>query len=228
MTDTQGRRSSHAPSSQQQTPPARQRNAQGKNLALSKLVISTALSLRHDKQQGVEDALVQRFSKHCIELIASVTGGKKISFFQAKTAQIGPPCMRTGRVKYSFQLKCVTKASEATVAWKEWRWSFFFFFYWELLKLKIPIYSHFPLEVCWGWLVPPLWYADGQLAFLRGTLAGGQGTQRRCPVRGCLRSSAELGANFVRWLQNKIPLLIVFPSNINVYIFTLLVISAGQ
>lgn len=127
MTDTQGRRSSHAPSSQQQTPPARQRNAQGKNLALSKLVISTALSLRHDKQQGVEDALVQRFSKHCIELIASVTGGKKISFFQAKTARIGPPCMRTGRVKYSFQLKCVTKASEATVAWKEWRWSFFFF-----------------------------------------------------------------------------------------------------
>lgn len=140
---------------------------------------------------------------------------------------IEPPCMRTERVKYWLLLKCVTKASEATVAWKEWRWSFFFF-YWELLKLKIPIYSHFPLEVCWGWLVPLLWYADGQLAFLRGTLAGGQGTQRRCPVRGCLRSSAALGANFVRWLQNKIPLLIVFPSNINVYIFTLLVISASQ
>lgn len=42
------------------------------------------------------------------------------------------------------------------------------------------------------------------------------------------RSLGSAGAKLVLWLQNKIPLLIVSPSNINVYVFTLQVISAGQ
>lgn len=33
---------------------------------------------------------------------------------------------------------------------------FLFYYYGELLKLKIPIYSHFPLDVYWGWLIPLL------------------------------------------------------------------------
>lgn len=153
---------------------------------------------------------------------------KKYPFFRPKQPRLDLPAWEQEGLNTRFSSNVLQKHLKRLLHERNGGGLFFFFFYWELLKLKIPIYSHFPLEVCWGWLVPPLWYADGQLAFLRGTLAGGQGTQRRCPVRGCLRSSAELGANFVRWLQNKIPLLIVFPSNINVYIFTLLVISAGQ
>lgn len=111
---------------------------------------------------------------------------KSLPFICQNTTRTETPCQGIWRVKYLFLLKCVAKAFEATVAWKEWRWSFFFF-YWELLKLKIPIYSHFPLEVYWGWLIPLLWYANGQLAFLQGTLDGVQGTQRCRPVRRAAR-----------------------------------------
>lgn len=157
---------------------------------------------------------------------------KSHPFLCQNTARTETLCKGIWRVKYLFLLKCVAKAFEATVARKEWRWSFFFF-YWELLKLKIPIYSHFPLEVYWGWLIPLLWYANGQLAFLQGTLDGVQGTQRRCPVRRAARPPrTDLGQHrepsLCFGLKIKIPLLIVFPSNTNVYIFTLLVISAGQ
>lgn len=127
MTDTQGRRSSHAPSSQQQTPPARQRNAQGKNLALSKLVISTALSLRHDKQQGVEDALVQRFSKHCIELIASVTGGKKYPFFRPKQPGLDLPAWEQEGLNTRFSSNVLQKHLKRLLHERNGGGLFFFF-----------------------------------------------------------------------------------------------------
>lgn len=106
---------------------------------------------------------------------------KKSLPFISQNSQDETSCEGIWRVKYLFLLKCVAKSIWSDHCMKGME--VVFFFYWELLKLKIPIYSHFPLEVYWGWLVPLLWYANGQLALLQGTLDPGQGTQKTCPVR---------------------------------------------
>lgn len=134
------------------------------------------MAAAHIHSGSVEEVSVQSLSKRCIELIAS--GFSDISETES-------PCKRTGRVNACFCSDVLQKHSKGLL--HERNGGGLFFFYWELLKLKIPIYSHFPLEVCWGWLIPLLWYANGQLAFLRGTLEGVQGTQRRCPVRRAAR-----------------------------------------
>lgn len=189
---------------------------------------NTSLALHTPKMcQGALKSSVQDFLRADIK-----DQGKNHLFPLFLNTQPGlkHPVARFEGLNCYFCSNVLQKTFEGAVSWKEWRWSFFFFFFlkWEL-KLKIPIYSHFPLEVCWAWLIPLLWYANGQLAFLQGTLAGGQGTQRRCPVRRAAQCSlGSSGAKLGLWLQNKIPLLIVSPSNINVCVFTLRVISAGQ
>ena len=174
---------------------------------------------------------MQSLSKCCVELIASAYFRKRnLSPLFVKTVRSETSCKGIWRVKYLPLLKRFTKAFEATVAWKKWRWSFFLL---RAVKTKNSHILALPFRGLLG-----LAYSYALICKWAACFpAGDTGRRpRNTEEMSCQESSpaasnrprAAPRAKLVFWLKNKIPLLIVFPSNINVYIFILLVISAGQ
>lgn len=165
---------------------------------------------------------MQSLSKCCIELIAS--GFSDISETES-------PCKRTGRVNACFCSDVLQKHSKGLL--HERNGGGLFFFLLRAVKTKNSHILSLPFRGLLG-----LAYSSALICKWAACFpAGDTGRRpRNTEEMSCQESSpaastaprAALRAKFVFWLKNKIPLLIVFPSNINVYIFTLLVISAGQ
>lgn len=162
---------------------------------------------------------MQSLSKRCIELIASgfsdISGNREQEGLMLVSAQM---CYK------SIRRDCCMKGMEVV---------FFFFFLLRAVKTKNSHILSLPFRGLLG-----LAYSSALICKWAACFpAGDTGRRpRNTEEMSCQESSpaastaprAALRAKFVFWLKNKIPLLIVFPSNINVYIFTLLVISAGQ
>lgn len=72
---------------------------------------------------GVEEVSVQEFS--IFKDIKHFFRKRNLSpFRENETARNETHCKGIWWVKYLFLLKCVAEVFKATVAWKEWRWSF--------------------------------------------------------------------------------------------------------
>lgn len=169
---------------------------------------------------------MQSFSKCCVELVSSAFFQKKKSlpYICQNTTRTDMPCKGIWRVKYLFLLKYVTKAFEATVAWKEWRWSFLILLLWRVVKTKNSHILSLPFRCLLGLAYSSALICKWAVCFPAGDTGP---CPRNTEEMSCQESSlatsnglwAAPRAKLVFCLKIKIPSLLVFPSSINVYIY---------
>lgn len=207
-----------------------------KNLVLNKHVISTTVSMKHQPDSCtllIHIKVCRRSQRNTFQSadIKYIFQDKNsLPLFCQNTASTETPCKGNWRVKYLFLLKCVAKRLKRLLHERNGGGLFILL---RVVKTKNSHILSFPFRGLLG-----LAYYSALICKWAACFPAGDTGQhpRNTEEMSCQESSpatsngpwAALRAKLVLWLKNKIPLLIVFSSNINVYIFILLVISASQ